>query len=524
MQVDVEKLKINSVANKAGRELSVKVNSYLEEKLNDIFEFPEQELSRRIRQTIFGLGPYLSSLFRSVSKEEIPEGKLKLCLNESDLIFEESTRFELVVGSKVFLRNLFQFTKIIIGTMFYVLKSLFISKEKLSNISLVLNPNLECFLSEDKVMEEFHDYCFEGKFDFLKESGLVICRGVKNQKSKDGKLVMTTENVFAETLRHVDYSLLDVIKMTLELIKVSISFYFRSITFPPIVLLAKDFAFLPLMRLLNGSNQIGNIVLNTSFMYNQELWLHFLKGRNFKVRMIWYGMSVKQLRFQGVQHVEPPAFELFHVENNYVWNEYHKREVQEELGFSGNIYITGSTMWYIPKLKKIDRSTKKVVIFFNNPKSYEKMKSVWSEKFFYYGCYEIQEKFYNDIVSILRQLEKERGCKIDIVVKLKRGYDYSDYDNRLKNLVHKMEEDGCRLFDVESVEGGDVHNEVYNSDLVICTPMSTPNFLASELGVPALYYDPVNLVQPSDLEEYGIGWASSKEMARGAIESTVIGA
>lgn len=493
--------------NQENQRLSFALDSTIVRHAPRIADAGPEEISRRLRQIIFL--EYRRSLYHAELPYPKPTFRVSLHAG-SDLKITAASEFSLHVDAGIAFKKVLRFFLIQAVAAFLVLRDCFRPKDPAQNLSLIRMPALRDYIPETKIMTEFHAFCFEGKFDFLKESDRVLTSHHRDQVSSDDRLVLTTNRLFFEALKHVPYSFMDVIRYFVFATRLSIEFVIQCLRFRPMSLLANDAAFWPLLRLLNKTGRLKNIVLNTSQIYDQEMWLHAEPGRSFSVRCIWYGMSTKELPIKGVSPIERPALTFFRADHNYVWNEHHRKDVASVMPHSGVIHVLGSNLWYNSNPKKTPRKRKRVVLFFSNPRTNEWMAGQFSWRLFYYGCFEIQERFYLDVIQGVRDYEKRCGEKIDVLVKLKRVKNVPPFDPRMDGLIATMEKDGCQIFDLNSEHSGNLYDEVFNSELTVCSPMSTPNFLAHELGKSGLYYDPTGKIDPPrDLADYKIGWATS---------------
>lgn len=507
--------KIDRIAqiNKGSQEISYALDCAMSQLTAFSSFFPHAELSRRTRQVLFDefFGELYLEINRVINKDEsfnFTRCNLRLGLTKNVKI-GKSTQFSLAIGIGYFFKRIFRFYGVLFAAVGIYLKVLLLNRKALKRrLTWVFNPSLKVFAGSNNAAGKFYEFCKLGNHKFLRDADCIVVWHGTFEKDSTKNLILTP-NVYYELIKHSGPEIFSLAKLAFDSLKVGLCFTFECIKNPFLILLAPDFQKYPLVKCLNDSGCLENIVTNTSMIYGQEFWLHHMKDRKYSSHFLWYGMSVSNLKFKNVIDNEWAAIPLFYMENNYFWNEFHRKEAERVLGHIGNVPSMGVNLFILPKIRDSakDKYKKNLLIFLNNPKSPEKMASIISRDAFYYGKYEVQEKFVLDILEISKNLREFFGQEHNIVIKTKRTYLKGSTDPRYPDLLDKLEASGCLFFDVESQ---DLVNEVVNSDVVFCTPTSTPVFLGIEHGVPSIYYDPIDVVDPAGYSGTDIVWVSSK--------------
>jgi len=141
------------------------------------------------------------------------------------------------------------------------------------------------------------------------------------------------------------------------------------------------------------------------------------------------------------------------------------------------------------------------------PKKREILDLIGYADFYGYNSFENMSKFILDIIKVSNTLEKAVGVEFKVMLKNKRGrgeYDNLRYVDFIDNLVNKGE-----LILLEHTEN--VYSIISQSDVVVGSPYTSPLYVASQIGVPSIFFDTTEKLIPVYEEADNIMFSSGKE-------------
>jgi polysaccharide biosynthesis PFTS motif protein len=242
----------------------------------------------------------------------------------------------------------------------------------------------------------------------------------------------------------------------------------------------------------------------TSNVY-KPLWTYVVEKEKSKVELL----TISSLT--DIEHIDKSLkfdFEGIRVSTwnrITVWNEQSKKYItNRDISKKNNIKVLNSHIYYKDKNQKLDLPNFSVSAFtyenhrFNLPYSYlSDWVQSYSTDIFY-----LNKKFWNDLL-----LMKEK-YDFTLVVKKKRDFpnkfDYKrnlKFNKWLKNQFNVIEVDNN--FAIEKI--------IYNSDISISMPFTSPSIIAKYLKKKSIYYDPTSLIDINDPNSSGVEIISGKD-------------
>jgi hypothetical protein len=274
------------------------------------------------------------------------------------------------------------------------------------------------------------------------------------------------------------------------------------------VLLADDFIFHAAGRALDRRRILESVVLTNSLYHRQLLWMTDGERRSFQTHLVWYSTNNVPLvhRTDKIKPCYPP-FKYMRADLGWMWSEDQAASMRE-LGASFEIRAAGPILWTIvPErgARRKRRSSEATIgVFDVTPWTSEMMK----REGFPYSYYNADTMiaFHKGIFAAAQEVWGGSG-KFDLLLKSKRGH-HAGHDRRYIDFLRDWTSD-CPL--VKAVDpAANIFELIGGCDVVIVSPYSSPAYVASLLGVPAVFFDPESLLRPEFEPAAGLKFAAGK--------------
>ncbi len=174
--------------------------------------------------------------------------------------------------------------------------------------------------------------------------------------------------------------------------------------------------------------------------------------------------------FDSTIYIQP------NINGNYVWS-------SEQIDFVSEVTeqkceALGSILFYVmePPLIQLKNDNFVITIFDVTPYSKANMSDFYT--------FDLCSRFLLKILKVVNEIEKELGVRVQIQVKSKRQRS-SNHDPRYFDLLDSLAR--CSSITLLS-ENVNLYNLVYESDLVVSIPFTSPAFVAKELDIPSCYF------------------------------------
>ncbi len=330
--------------------------------------------------------------------------------------------------------------------------------------------------SEDglKKIQQF----FYRHFSVVSENDEVLISSSLECDYKDGELNVTTASNFAIYIFRNSLSAKEKRKVfyryTFEFVSFFISFFLNS---NKSVLAGEHidyilFAYPEYVKRIATLNVTQTMLLYTPIIFDIDEYVDSPRC------MWWYSANNVPFEFKNGSktYFDPSIYSQATINNNYVWSNSQIKFVSSISGISSK--SVGSILFYLmqPPSHLTDQHDFVLTIFDVTP--YLKA----DKRDFYTSL--LCEDFLLNAVAVARDLERELGINIRIQVKSKRQRS-PKHDPRYFHLLESLSRYSSVVMLSEELN---LYNLIYESDLVVSIPFTSPALVALELKVPVCYF------------------------------------
>lgn len=282
-------------------------------------------------------------------------------------------------------------------------------------------------------------------------------------------------------LRHLLYSFYSIVKIILN---------------PSISLLHRDLPWVQLASFLNKKEFINEVIITNSLFLEQSLWTNSLINKHFSLSMLWYSVNIPPLYWHiidGVKKSEAhPGYSFLNIDNSYSW--FSEQDVFFKERFFkpfnskviGCFYFKSSTIFDFQKKDNDICITLFDVTPINNQWCLDN-----NIPYLYYNE-NTMSKFVSDVLKIQKSFSITHPEKnVRIFLKHKREYT-SIHDIKYIQFISSLISDQKITILPENTN---LHQVVIQSDLTISIPFTSTAYISEKSGVPAIFYDPNNLLE-----------------------------
>jgi polysaccharide biosynthesis PFTS motif protein len=290
---------------------------------------------------------------------------------------------------------------------------------------------------------------------------------------------------------------------------------------PLLTLLGRDIAYAAAVRALDSRRMIEAVVITNSVYPAQPLWMRGPAARGFRVHMVWYSQNAKPLVYKGCvpdecTYSDEPRCRHICVDETWVWTKGFEKWLRG-LGLTGPIHVVGPILWYLHERPTIHKDTDiRVVVCDVTPLRDDVALQIGLAENYYSGTNMI--RFIEEILWCCRELEERSGRPVHLSLKHKRSYNMKTHDPRYIEYIGRLSAPGggIELIPFET----NMYALFADSDLVIVAPYSSPAYVASTVGIRAIYFDPTKELLPTFEPAPLVAFASGRaELLRVALEA-----
>jgi hypothetical protein len=272
--------------------------------------------------------------------------------------------------------------------------------------------------------------------------------------------------------------------------------------------LALDLADHAMVSMLNRREVIEAVVMPHAAL-GQALWTSDLAGRRFTSHFVWYSSNSTPLA-----HISDPVtadyagFRQIRADVSWVWTEQFA-EYLKRLGVAGAMKVVGPILWYLPDGAEAppgDDSIR-IAVFDVVPVKPELEPALGIVHENYYRLERVVD-FVEDVLAACHALEERTGRRVLVSLKPKRDGDVI-HDPRYAAFIEEVNRSRPRVVVVPPETN--VFSLIAASDAVIVIPYSSPAYVASHLGKPAIYYDPTEELFPTYEPDPLVTFAAGRE-------------
>jgi polysaccharide biosynthesis PFTS motif protein len=281
--------------------------------------------------------------------------------------------------------------------------------------------------------------------------------------------------------------------------------------FPLMATLARDYAHLPLVRLLDRTGALEAVVITNTSYSVQPLWMRDRPGRRFRAHLVWYSQNVVPLVLLSDRlRSDLPHYRHMAVDESWVWTDEFAVYLGQ-LGLHARQRVVGPILWYLPHAvreahKRADDETQiQIAIFDITPIPDETALRIGLVHNYY--RLETMTAFLTGIRGAASDLERATGRRVRLLLKHKRAYG-PNHDRRYIDFVAQLAAEGAvELIDHQA----SLYSLTMRVDFSVVIPYSSPAYVASAVGRPAIYFDPANELLPTHLPARGVTFAGGRE-------------
>ena len=350
--------------------------------------------------------------------------------------------------------------------------------------------------------EEFSKFCNNGPILPLNKANSLII------KSNGPKFSINNPRLFYER-NYIKFIVDSVLKrgerfaLLLNMIKSYSTSIAYILKYPIFVFLNKDLLFLPFFRYLDKKKYLQNVIITTSSYREQPLYLIGQVGQHSKLHMIWYSQNFTKKVYRGSdQNIDLPLSGNMNVHFHWVWTQGFKEYLISRHQIAQNINVVGPILWYLPKNElPFNIETFNVAIFDVTP-----TKNSANRIDNYYSA-EIMKAFVADIIFVLKEISKEFGIIVNIILKQKREIDVSRHDEMYLNYLKELVAEGSIRIQNEDINMFDF---ISTCDLSIAIPYTSTCYISTEMHRYSIFYDPSGMINPVYEKNNYISFASGQ--------------
>ena len=269
--------------------------------------------------------------------------------------------------------------------------------------------------------------------------------------------------------------------------------------FPEVLIVARDLAWLVVVESLDRNEVLNAVVYTSSNCHSQPLWLRGV--RHFRLHLVHYSQAhmVHSYKNSPVRS-DPPKMRWIRCDDHWVWTSRFGTYIASH-DRSAEIHIVGPLIWYPPR-PHYEKAEGVGLVVFDRPACSDAVARSWGQMT-NFDTAEHLEAFVNDVMRVRTELQEEYACLVKLTLKAKRNH--HSYDQRYAKFVSDLG-DQQRLQLVSPSEN--MFDLIAASQIAIVLPYSSPAYVASSIGVPAVFYDPTRTIVPAYEPGPGIYFSS----------------
>ncbi len=494
--------------------VSDQVKNWLANQPISILDYDSLALSRRLTQKI--VDTIYNPILRAVAwdQEARPESfpAVKHVMKIGGITIETSSG-ETSVSTRQVARHIYEFCLHWFYLLFRILKTFFDRGGRRELKATLLYGVGSENISVDGNDRRFLEYCYKGPIRPLNDADILIVQSVMPIKGTE------PEKVFYRRFPEID--LLDLLRidwwegisLLFGHIRLFFVYMYKVLSNPLLSLLGRDIANEMLIRWLNDRGEIKDVIITNSSYSRQFLWMYDLPGRKYTLHQLWYSMNNKPIvyRSEPLEAIVPGIY--CNVSDElWVWTESQK-EYFEKIMVGHRFHVVGPILWYLNTVSEPLSSKKiRIALFDVTP-----VNDAWARNYgiiYNYYSPENMRVFIKDTIDVIREIFHDHD--VEVVLKHKRP-PHSIHDDRYFSLIEgllskvpyfKVVPPASNMFELLS-----------GCDMAIVVPFSSPAYVASFLGIPAIYFDPVELLDPSYESDSLVSFASGRKELSDIIES-----
>jgi polysaccharide biosynthesis PFTS motif protein len=276
---------------------------------------------------------------------------------------------------------------------------------------------------------------------------------------------------------------------------------------PVLGLLGRDAALVPLIDWLDRHGLLAAVILTNSAASRQELWLRETHRRKFRSHMVWYSQNTIPLVFAADRLASDyPGYRHVRVDVHWLWTAEYA-DYLRHLAVPGDLRVVGPILWYLPEpAAPVPPDEIRIAVFDVTPVRDEVAPSIGILANYY--CTRNMVRFIEDVVALCETLQVRTGKRVRLMLKHKRSY-HPIHDPRYIELIERLSgrEQRVELIPFQA----NMYALLAGSDLSVVVPYSSPAYVASAMGRPAIFHDVSAQVVPTHLPAAHVSFVAGRE-------------
>jgi len=365
----------------------------------------------------------------------------------------------------------------------------------------------------------FVQFCQNGPVVPLSEATRLIVQTASEVQSAQPDRFEYVRFPLFKLMRENPLGVIGFLRFILRHLQAAWAYVYAVIRFPLVSILGRDFAYHALVRYLNGQSLIESIVITNSNYSAQPLWMSHLPGKRFLTHMVWYSQNTIPLVYASDPvKINIPNYRHMRIDVSWVWTEGYAAYLRT-LSIPGDIRVVGPILWYAAPVHAVPKELSDDIVF--TMFDVTPVRDAVAESIGLFGNYYSTAnmiQFIEETLSVCREMEGRTGRRVRLSLKHKRSYNTKTHDPLYIELISRLSAQGGGI-DLIPFETN-MYTLLASSDLAIIVPYSSPAYVASRVGVRAIFFDPtqelVPSFEPAPLVEFSSGRA---ELLRVALEA-----
>jgi polysaccharide biosynthesis PFTS motif protein len=344
---------------------------------------------------------------------------------------------------------------------------------------------------------QFVNYCRAGPIEPLRSNSRFLIQSISIKVASFNPDFAYSRRPLIDLVRESPMGLVSRLKMLWRHLTLLFSYLFAVCRLPQLSLIGKDIAYTEIAFGLDQGGFVDAIILTCSSFSSQPIWGRVL--RRAKVHMIWYAQNWKPVIFEEDKiDSDIPFLRWIRVDTHWVWTRAFGNYLAGLTG-STAVNAVGPIVWRLPEKSQPSINAIEIAVFDISP--YDDVTALFYGEAPNYNHPSNMFAFIGDILSLKFEMEKIFDLTVIIRLKTKRGYTAA-YDKGYFDFLESLHTQGSIVIEHHSVN---LYSLISRSHLVIAYPFTSPPYIADELNVTSIFYDPTNSIC-----RYDFGDASSK--------------
>lgn len=485
-------------------ELMLRIESWLQNRIFPIGEVDEHILRKRVSQKIMQLIFYPYSISISNRIETDPDA---FALKE-DLLVDgvriNNENAKPTISPKLFISSLILFWGLVIIQLKSLVAVFFTSKRIDADKYVLMLDSGSVDFSDIRQLNEFRQYCKDGPISILHNQFILI----KSEHKFNLGEIQSSKNPVIDILNDKLISKGDIFSLILQTIYNAFRITVVSFRNPLVSIIATDFVNLPVIKLVNKKRLLDGIIITTSSMFSQPLWMRAFPGKHFSTHFVNYSNnSVKFIYRKSPFFHFFPALRHISVDEQWVWNDNHGK-MYRQLGHQGNVHVVGPILYYLRKKQSRSKSNEIKICLFDVTPATENIVSKLGLLKYYYTI-ETVTNFIQSVLEVCKSVEAKIEQPVRVLLKHKReftsGFHAPEYKKNVEVLLKQFPS-----FSMVSYNDN-LYELLEDCTATVSIPYTSTAFVSASINLPAIYFDATGeLAKPFDADA-GIAHVYSKE-------------